>query len=154
VRTGRGGRSFVLYKLRTMCPDAEARKAELRLLSEVPWPDFRLRSDPRVTPLGRWLRRTSIDELPQLFNVLRGDMALVGPRPTSFAADTYEPWQLERLEVRPGLTGPWQLDGRTTVDFEGRCRMEIDFIRRSSLRCYVVLLARTPLAVLRRTGVA
>jgi lipopolysaccharide/colanic/teichoic acid biosynthesis glycosyltransferase len=153
-RTGRGGRPFTLYKLRTMVPDAEARKAELRALSEVPWPDFRLRKDPRVTRLGGWLRTTSIDELPQLLCVLRGDMALVGPRPTSFAADTYELWQLERLEVRPGLTGPWQLDGRTSVDFEGRCRMEIEFIRRGSLRRYVVLLCRTPMAVLRRTGVA
>jgi lipopolysaccharide/colanic/teichoic acid biosynthesis glycosyltransferase len=153
-RTGRGGRRFSLYKLRTMCPDAEARKAELRELSEVPWPDFRLNGDPRVTRLGRLLRRTSLDELPQLFNVLRGDMALVGPRPTSFSADTYEPWQLERLEVRPGLTGPWQIDGRATVDFTGRCRMEIAYIRHPSLRRYVVLLVRTPMAVLRRTGVA
>lgn len=153
-RTGRGGRPFWLYKLRTMCPDAEARKVELRELSEVPWPDFRLTGDPRVTRLGRVLRRTSLDELPQFLNVLKGDMALVGPRPTSFAADTYEPWQLERLEVRPGLTGPWQLDGRSTVDFEGRCRMEIAFIRKASLRRHLVVLARTPMAVLRRTGVA
>jgi lipopolysaccharide/colanic/teichoic acid biosynthesis glycosyltransferase len=153
-RTGRGGRRFALYKLRTMCPDAEERKAELRVLSEVPWPDFRLNGDPRVTRLGRVLRRTSVDELPQLFNVLRGDMALVGPRPTSFSADTYEPWQLERLEVRPGLTGPWQIDGRATVDFAGRCRMEIAYIRHPSLRRNLVLLARTPMAMLRRTGVA
>ncbi|MCW3013407.1 MAG: sugar transferase [Solirubrobacterales bacterium] len=153
-RTGRGGRRFTFYKLRTMSADAEARKVELREFSEVPWPDFRLSGDPRVTRLGRLLRRTSLDELPQLFNVLRGDMALVGPRPTSFGPDTYESWQLERLEVRPGLTGPWQLDGRGTIDFDGRCRMEIAFIRQASLRRDLVLLARTPMAVLRRTGVA
>lgn len=153
-RTGRGGRQFGLYKLRTMRPDAEALKAQLRELSEVPWPDFRLANDPRVTPLGRVLRKTSLDELPQLLNVVKGDMSLVGPRPTSFAADTYAPWQLERLEVRPGVTGPWQLDGRTTLDFDGRCRMEIAFLRKPSLRRDLVLLGRTPLAMLKRTGVA
>lgn len=153
-RTGRGGRDFTLYKLRTMVADAEARKEELRALSEVAWPDFRVRDDPRVTRLGRTLRRTSLDELPQLLNVLRGDMTLVGPRPTSFSAATYAAWQLERLEVRPGLTGPWQLDGRSSLDFADRCRMEISFLRQPSLRRELVLLARTPLAVLRRTGVA
>jgi lipopolysaccharide/colanic/teichoic acid biosynthesis glycosyltransferase len=153
-RTGRGGRPFGLLKLRTMHPDADAMKEGLRHLSEVPWPDFRLTDDPRVTRLGRFLRRTSLDELPQLLNVVRGDMSLVGPRPTSFAAETYAPWQLERLEVRPGVTGPWQLDGRSTLDFDGRCRMEISFLRKPSLRRDLVLLGRTPLAMLRRTGVA
>ncbi len=152
-RTGRGGRAFRLLKFRTMVPDAEARKEELRSRSEVAWPDFRVRDDPRVTRLGRTLRKTSIDELPQLVNVLRGDMSLVGPRPTSFAASTYATWQLERLEVRPGLTGTWQLDGRGTLDFEARCRLEIAALRRPSLRRDLVLLARTPLAVVRRTGI-
>ena len=153
-RVGVGGRPFTLLKLRTMVPDAEARKEELRARSEVAWPDFRVRDDPRVTRLGRVLRRTSLDELPQLLNVLRGDMSLVGPRPTSFAASTYAPWQLERLEVRPGLTGPWQLDGRGSLDFADRCRLEIAFLREPSLRRDLALIARTPLAVLRRTGVA
>lgn len=153
-RTGRGGRPFALYKLRTMRPDAEALKEQLRHLSEVPWPDFRLTNDPRVTRLGRFLRKTSLDEVPQLFNVVRGDMSLVGPRPTSFHADTYEPWQLERLEVRPGVTGVWQLQGRSSVDFDGRCRMEISFLRKPSLLRELALLGRTPIAVLKRTGVA
>ncbi len=154
TRVGRGGKSFQLLKLRTMVPDADGQKEALRSRSEVAWPDFRVRDDPRVTRVGRTLRRSSIDELPQLVNVLRGDMSLVGPRPTSFAASTYETWQLERLEVRPGLTGPWQLDGRGTLDFTERCRLEISFLREPSLRRDLVLLARTPLVVLRRTGIA
>lgn len=153
-RCGMGGRSFPLFKFRTMVRNADALKEQLRSLSSVAWPDFRLEHDPRVTALGRFLRKSSLDELPQLVNVLRGDMSLVGPRPTSFAADTYELWQTGRLDHRPGLTGPWQVDGRNTMNFEERCRLEISFFRAPSLRRELWLLVRTVGVVVRRTGVA
>jgi lipopolysaccharide/colanic/teichoic acid biosynthesis glycosyltransferase len=153
-RCGLGGRSFQLYKFRTMVRDADALKEELRARSVVAWPDFRLVDDPRVTPLGRVLRKTSLDELPQLLNVLRGEMTLVGPRPTSFAADTYTLWQTGRLDFRPGLSGPWQVDGRDSMDFVDRCRLEIAFFARPSLRRELWLLVRTVGTVVRRTGVA
>ena len=153
-RTGKGGRTFQLFKFRTMVRNADAMKEELRALSAVAWPDFRLVDDPRVSPLGRFLRRTSLDELPQLINVLRGDMSLVGPRPTSFASDTYLTWQTGRLDYQPGLTGPWQVYGRSTLDFAERCRLEIAFFRRPSLLRELGLLVRTIGVVFGRTGVA
>jgi lipopolysaccharide/colanic/teichoic acid biosynthesis glycosyltransferase len=153
-RAGRGGRPFTIMKFRTMVPDAEQRKAALAGRSEVAWPDFRLHDDPRVTRLGRFLRRSSIDELPQLVNVLRGEMSLVGPRPTSFAPATYTLWQSERLEFTPGLTGPWQVHGRTSMDFTDRCRTEIAFFREASLCRELVLLVRTVPVILRRNGTA
>jgi lipopolysaccharide/colanic/teichoic acid biosynthesis glycosyltransferase len=153
-RAGRNGRPFTIVKFRTMVPDAEQRKAALVARSEVAWPDFRLHDDPRVTRLGRFLRRTSIDELPQLVNVLRGEMSLVGPRPTSFTPATYTLWQSERLEFTPGLTGPWQVHGRTSMDFTERCRTEIAFFRDASLRRELLLLVRTVAVVARRTGAA
>ena len=110
----------------------------------MPWPDFRLSNDPRVTPLGRFLRRTSLDELPQVFNVLRGDMALVGPRPTSFHVETCQLWQTERLERRPGVTGPWQVWGRSTLDFDDRCRLEISFFRSAGLPQHLRVVLATP----------
>jgi lipopolysaccharide/colanic/teichoic acid biosynthesis glycosyltransferase len=153
-RCGLGGRSFSLFKFRTMVKDADSMKEELRALSSVSWPDFRLERDPRVTRVGRILRKTSLDELPQLVNVLRGDMSLVGPRPTSFAADTYQLWQTGRLDHRPGVTGPWQVDGRSTLDFDDRCRLEMTFFRQPSLRRELWLLVRTVGVVARQTGVA
>ena len=153
-RTGKGGRTFTLYKFRTMRRDADALKEALRHRSEVPWPDFRLSDDPRVTRLGRGLRRSSLDELPQLVNVLLGSMTLVGPRPTSFAANTYTLWQTERLAFRPGLTGPWQVWGRRSMDFADRCRLEIAYFRRARLRDDIRILLATVWVVLRRTGTA
>jgi lipopolysaccharide/colanic/teichoic acid biosynthesis glycosyltransferase len=153
-RSGRGGRRFAMCKFRTMLPNADALRESLRERSAVPWPDFRLEDDPRVTRLGRYLRKTSIDELPQLWCVLRGEMSLVGPRPTSFASDTYSPWQTERLDFAPGLTGPWQVLGRDSMDFTERCRLEISFFRRPSLWRELMILLRTVPVVIRRTGVA
>jgi lipopolysaccharide/colanic/teichoic acid biosynthesis glycosyltransferase len=153
-RTGLGGHRFKLLKFRTMVKDADRIKEELRHQSLVPWPDFRLEHDPRVTRVGRFMRRTSLDELPQLFNVLRGDMSLVGPRPTSFAASTYDLWQTARLDFRPGMTGPWQVWGRNTMDFDERCRLEITFFRRPTIRKDLRVLVATIGAVLGRTGVA
>src|SRR5262245_49779888 len=153
-RSGRLGRRFKIAKFRTMVPNADELKESLRKRSSVSWPDFRLEDDPRVTRLGRLLRRTSIDELPQLWSVLVGDMSLVGPRPTSFAADTYRPWQTERLDFPPGLTGPWQVIGRNSMDFTERCRLEISFFRNTSLWREFVILLRTVPVLIRQTGVA
>jgi lipopolysaccharide/colanic/teichoic acid biosynthesis glycosyltransferase len=153
-RSGRLGRRFQMLKFRTMKPNADQLKESLRERSMVAWPDFRLENDPRVTRLGRFLRRTSIDELPQLWSILKGDMSLVGPRPTSFDSDTYRLWQTERLDFAPGLTGPWQVMGRDSMDFTERCRLEISFFRRPSLWRELILLIRTVPVVIRRTGVA
>jgi lipopolysaccharide/colanic/teichoic acid biosynthesis glycosyltransferase len=153
-RAGRLGRRFQITKFRTMVPNADQLKESLRKRSSVSWPDFRLEHDPRVTPLGRVLRQTSIDELPQLWSVLRGDMSLVGPRPTSFASDTYHPWQTERLDFAPGLTGPWQVMGRNSMDFTERCRLEISFFRHTSVWRELGILFRTVPVLIRRTGVA
>jgi lipopolysaccharide/colanic/teichoic acid biosynthesis glycosyltransferase len=151
-RCGAGGRRFDLYKFRTMIKNADELKEQLRAQSVVSWPDFRVYDDPRITRLGRFLRRTSLDELPQLINVLRGDMSLVGPRPTSFDVSTYELWHTGRLEFRPGITGPWQVLGRDSMDFDERCRLEISFFRRPSLWAEVRLIFATVPIVLRRTG--
>jgi lipopolysaccharide/colanic/teichoic acid biosynthesis glycosyltransferase len=153
-RCGLGGRHFAPLKFRTMFRDADALKESLRERSLVAWPDFRVADDPRVTRLGRVLRTTSLDELPQLVNVLRGDMSLVGPRPTSFDASTYALWQTARLDFRPGITGPWQVEGRRSMDFTERCRLEISFFRRRSLMRELWVLLRTARCVVRRTGVA
>lgn len=153
-RTGRLGRRFRMLKFRTMTPNADQLKESLRERSAVAWPDFRVENDPRVMRLGRILRRTSIDELPQLWSVLKGDMSLVGPRPTSFGSDTYRFWQTERLDFAPGLTGPWQVMGRDSMDFTERCRLEISFFRWTSLWRELILLIRTVSVVIRRTGTA
>jgi lipopolysaccharide/colanic/teichoic acid biosynthesis glycosyltransferase len=151
-RTGRHGRRFRMYKFRTMVANAEALKADLQHLSIVPAPDFKIIDDPRVTRVGRFLRKTSLDELPQLMNVMRGDMSLVGPRPTSFAPSTYDLWHTERLEVLPGITGLWQVIGRNESTFDERLRLDIAYIDRMSFPLDMWILGRTALAVARRSG--
>ncbi|MEA2426540.1 MAG: hypothetical protein QOF37_168 [Thermoleophilaceae bacterium] len=153
-RTGLGGKAVHIMKFRTMVQNADELKEQLRDQSLVPWPDFRMLDDPRVTRIGRFLRKTSLDELPQFFNVLKGDMSLVGPRPTSFHHSTYDLWQTGRLDFRPGLTGPWQVWGRDSMDFEERCRLEISFFRKPSLLAELRVLVATVPAVFRRTGAA
>jgi lipopolysaccharide/colanic/teichoic acid biosynthesis glycosyltransferase len=152
LRTGRDGRRFRMLKLRTMLANAEELKPQFAHLSVVPPPDFKIPNDPRITRVGRFLRATSLDELPQLFNVLRGDMSLVGPRPTSFEPSRYELWHTQRLDVRPGITGLWQLEGRNVTTFDERLRLDVQYIRRRSLAFDVILLARTVVVVLRRSG--
>ena len=152
IRTGKGGRPFRMYKFRTMVKNAEELKKHLEHLNELRWPDFKIKNDPRITRMGRFLRRTSLDELPQLFNVLRGEMSLVGPRPTSFSAATYALWQTERLDVLPGVTGLWQIFGRASTDFDERLRMDIAYIERRCLWLDVQILARTAIAVLEQRG--
>lgn len=151
-RTGKGGKRFKMYKFRSMVPNAEELKKELAHLNELKWPDFKITNDPRVTRIGNLLRRTSLDELPQLINVIMGDMSLVGPRPTSFAPDTYDLWQTVRLEVTPGLTGLWQIMGRAETEFYERLRLDIMYIKHRSLWLDVQILFRTVLAVIAQRG--
>lgn len=143
VRCGLNGRRFVLYKFRTMVADAEARKAELAHLN-VKKTAFKIPNDPRVTPLGRWLRKLSLDELPQLWNVLKGEMSLVGPRPpVPEEVERYERWQRRRLRMRPGLTCLWTLAGRDSLDFDEWMRLDLEYIDRWSLLLDVEIILRT-----------
>lgn len=152
LRTGKGGRRFAMYKFRTMVPNAEALKAQYAHLNELQWPDFKITNDPRITRVGRFLRKTSLDEIPQLFNVLKGEMSLVGPRPTSFGAETYKLWHTERLDVTPGLTGLWQIIGRAQLEFDDRLRLDIAYIERRGLWLDINILLRTVMAVFERRG--
>lgn len=151
-RTGVGGRRFRMFKFRTMVNNADELKRKYAHLNELTWPDFKISDDPRVTHVGRFLRRTSLDELPQLLNVLKGDMSLVGPRPTSFKAETYDLWQTERLEVTPGITGLWQVSGRSDVDFDERSRMDIEYIENQSFLYDIRILMLTVMAILSKRG--
>lgn len=151
-RTGKGGRRFNMYKFRTMVPNAEELKTKYAYLNELKWPDFKITNDPRITRVGRILRRTSMDELPQLFNVLRGEMSLVGPRPTSFGPETYKLWHTERLDVVPGMTGLWQIEGRAELEFDDRLRLDIAYIERASLWLDINILFRTVATVIFQRG--
>ena len=151
-RTGRDGRRFRMYKFRTMVRNAEELKAGLAHLKVLPPPDFKIPKDPRITRVGMILRQTSLDELPQLFNVLRGDMSLVGPRPTSFEPTTYSLWHTRRLEVTPGITGLWQLKGRNLTTFDERLRLDIEYIEHRSFWLDLKILLQTVPAVFRRSG--
>lgn len=151
-RTGQHGRTFRMYKFRTMVRNAEQLKAELAHLSILPPPDFKIINDPRITRVGRILRKTSLDELPQLINVLRGEMSLVGPRPTDFHIDSYDLWHMERLEVPPGITGLWQVRGRNTTTFDERLRLDVQYIDNISLFLDLRILVETVGAVLNGTG--
>lgn len=155
-RCGHGGRLFRFYKFRTMVADAEARKAELARFNEVTGPAFKMMRDPRITPVGRVLRKLSLDELPQLWNVLRGDMSLVGPRPpTPDEVERYTTRQVQRLAVIPGITGLWQVSGRSTItDFDRWIDLDLRYVQTWSLGLDVLILARTPAAVLRMQGAA
>ena len=152
LRTGKGGHRFSMYKFRTMVPNAEQLKSQYAHLNELQWPDFKITNDPRITPIGSFLRKTSLDEIPQLFNVLRGEMSLVGPRPTSFGPETYKLWHTHRLDVMPGMTGLWQIIGRAQLEFDDRLRLDIAYIERASLWLDINILFRTALAVFERRG--
>ncbi|HHT9119110.1 MAG TPA: sugar transferase [Candidatus Hypogeohydataceae bacterium YC41] len=129
IRCGLNGRRFVMYKFRTMLQEAESLKKDLVKMNELNGPVFKIKRDPRVTPIGSFLRRTSLDELPQLINVLKGDMSLVGPRPPlPEEVERYKRWQRRRLSMRPGITGLWQISGRNDVDFEEWMRLDLKYI--------------------------
>jgi lipopolysaccharide/colanic/teichoic acid biosynthesis glycosyltransferase len=152
LRAGRLGVPFVFYKFRTMVDGADAMKASLRAHNELRGL-FKMRRDPRVTRLGALLRRTSLDELPQLWNVLRGDMSLVGPRPATLdEVREYEPWQRQRLAVPQGLTGAWQVEGRGRVGFPECVRMDLRYVRTASLGTDLRILWGTVGAVLTARG--
>jgi lipopolysaccharide/colanic/teichoic acid biosynthesis glycosyltransferase len=152
-RAGKGGKSFTMVKFRTMVQGADERLAELVNLETLEEPAYKIADDPRVTRAGRMLRRYSFDELPQLFNVLKGDMSLVGPRPEEEAVVAlYNERQRIRLAVKPGLTGPMQVYGRGDLTFEERLAMERDYLDNLSVTGDLAILLRTPRAIIRGQG--
>jgi len=152
-RAGKNGKPFMMLKFRTMVADAEERLGELVDLAELEEPAFKIPDDPRVTRAGRLLRRSSVDELPQLINVLRGDMSLVGPRPEEEAVVAlYDERQRARLAIRPGLTGPMQVYGRSDLTFEERLAMERDYLDNMSVAGDLAILLRTPRAIIHGDG--
>ena len=155
-RVGLNKRTFRLFKFRTMTVDAEERLPELEHLNEVKGPAFKIKNDPRITPVGRFLRRSSIDELPQLLNVLKGDMSLVGPRPLPLrdVERFEEDWQRRRFSVRPGLTCLWQVNGRSRLSFDRWMELDMEYIDEWSLLLDFKILARTVPAVLKGSGAA
>jgi len=153
VRSGRNGRRFTMLKFRSMCIDAEAKRIELEKHNEMAGPVFKMRHDPRITRVGRFIRKTSIDELPQLFNVLVGTMSLVGPRPPlPSEVAQYEPWQRRRLSVRPGITGMWQVSGRNNISFDEWMQLDLKYIDTWSLWLDLKILFKTLPAVLTHRG--
>lgn len=148
-RTGYRGRAFGMYKFRTMVANAEALKDSVRHLNKhgADAIDFKIDKDPRVTRIGSMLRRTSLDELPNLINVVTGDMRLVGPRPTSFNAYRYKDNHLARLSIYPGMTGLWQISGRSDIDFDQRVELDLSYINEQSLMLDLKILFKTPFKV-------
>ncbi len=152
-RLGRGGRPFTMYKFRTMGVGAEAEQERLAHLNERKGPAFKIPCDPRHTRVGRWVRRMSLDELPNLLNVLKGEMSLVGPRPPLPAeVEHYEDWHKRRLQVIPGITGLWQVSGRSKLSFDEQCRLDLFYIEHWSPWLDFSIMLRTIPAVLLATG--
>jgi lipopolysaccharide/colanic/teichoic acid biosynthesis glycosyltransferase len=150
---GKDGRHFRVLKFRSMREDADLRLSEVQRLNEVSGPMFKIRRDPRITRVGGFIRRYSLDELPQLINVVRGEMSLVGPRPPLPAeVERYEDWQLGRLRALPGITGLWQVSGRSEVPFDDMVRLDLEYIRKRSLALDFEILMRTIPAVLSTRG--
>ncbi len=159
IRMGSGRKTFRIYKFRTMVVDADARKDEVAHLNKHAASGdtrmFKIPEDPRVTRVGRFLRRYSLDELPQLINILRGDMSLVGPRPClGWETELFQPHQFERFRVPAGLTGMWQVSARSRSTFGEALDMDVSYARGWSLGLDLWLILRTPLHVLRRKGTA
>jgi lipopolysaccharide/colanic/teichoic acid biosynthesis glycosyltransferase len=153
TRVGENGRLFSCYKIRSMVQGAEALKEQYSHLNEADGAAFKIREDPRVTRVGRFVRRSSLDEFPQLFNVLRGDMAIVGPRPQIPAeVEEYRPRHRARLLVKPGITCLWQTSGRNDVDFEEWMRLDRQYVENRSLALDIRILLRTLPAVMARKG--
>lgn len=153
TRVGRNGRLFKFYKFRSMVTNAEKLKKSLMDQNENDGPAFKMKSDPRVTPVGRFIRKTSLDELPQLYNVLRGDMSLVGPRPAIPAeVEKWKPWQHKRLAVEQGCTCIWQVSGRSDVNFDQWMKMDIEYVRSWSLSKDISIIFRTVVVMLTGKG--
>jgi lipopolysaccharide/colanic/teichoic acid biosynthesis glycosyltransferase len=153
-RMGQGGKIFTVYKFRSMTQDAECKLPEVRANNQIKdGPIFKWKTDPRITRVGRFLRRTSLDEAPQLFNVLLGSMSLVGPRPPlESEVLQYEDWQLRRLAVRPGMTGLWQVSGRSDLSFTQMVQLDIEYVNRWTPWLDIQLLLCTPVAVITGRG--
>jgi lipopolysaccharide/colanic/teichoic acid biosynthesis glycosyltransferase len=152
-RVGKGGKIFKLYKFRSMIIDAEDLKTTLQNLNEKDGPIFKMVADPRITTVGKFMRRHSLDELPQLFNVLFNDMSLVGPRPPlPEEVLNYEPWHLKRLAVKPGLTCTWQISGRSNLSFEEWMRLDVAYIDNWSIGLDLKLIWKTIRVVLNADG--
>ena len=153
TRVGKDGRPFTVYKFRTMVVDAEARKAELVLLNETGGVLFKMRKDPRITHAGELLRRWSLDEMPQLINVIRGDMSLVGPRPPlPDEVDRYPDHVRRRLAVKPGITGLWQVNGRSDLSWDESVRLDLRYVENWSLMLDMQILWKTLSAVAGGSG--
>ena len=143
-RVGRDGKEFKMYKFRSMVVNAEELKEKLAAQNEMSGPMFKMKDDPRVTKVGKFIRKTSIDELPQLFNVLKGDMSLVGPRPSlPKEVAQFEDWMYRRLEVKPGLTCYWQVSGRNNIDFEDWMKLDIRYVEERNLWIDIKLIFKT-----------
>jgi lipopolysaccharide/colanic/teichoic acid biosynthesis glycosyltransferase len=144
TRVGKGGKPFILYKFRSMAIGAEEQKDLLRDLNEADGPIFKIKADPRRTRMGRWLRRLSLDELPQFYNVLRGDMSIIGPRPPlPEEVAEYQPWHMRRLEIAPGITGLWQVSGRSELPFDEMALLDIYYVEQWSPALDLKILLRT-----------
>jgi exopolysaccharide biosynthesis polyprenyl glycosylphosphotransferase len=153
TRCGKDGKPFTFLKFRGMVNNAESLLPGIEHLNEAQGPIFKIREDPRITRVGKFIRRTSLDELPQLFNVLKGEMSLVGPRPPiPSEVLKYEPWQRNRLLATPGLTGLWQVSGRSELSFDEMVRLDIDYIEQWNLRLDISILFRTVAAVAKSEG--
>jgi len=153
VRSGKDGTRFVCLKFRTMVADAEQRRDQLLRINEMTGPVFKVKRDPRITWVGAVLRKTSVDELPQLVNVLRGEMSLVGPRPPlPSEVERYTPVQRQRLLVKPGLTCLWQISGRNLIDFDQWVELDIEYVRRRGLVLDLAILVQTVPAVITGRG--
>jgi len=153
VRLTKGGKKFKMYKFRTMCVDAEDKLEELKDLNEVDGPAFKMENDPRITKIGRFLRRTSLDELPQLLNILGGSMSVVGPRPPlPCEVDEYTAYQVQRLCVKSGLTCYWQCSGRSNVSFDEWMDMDIQYIKDRSTFTDLKIIFKTVKAVIKCDG--
>jgi exopolysaccharide biosynthesis polyprenyl glycosylphosphotransferase len=153
IRVGRGGRYFWCYKFRSMCIDADAQKDKLMHLNEASGPVFKIKNDPRVTPIGGIIRKLSIDELPQFFNVIKGEMSVVGPRPpVPREVNEYTAYERGRLAVKPGITCLWQVSGRSNISFERWVQLDLDYIETMSLSNDFKILIRTVPAVLKGSG--
>lgn len=143
-RVGKDGEIFKMYKFRSMVANAEELKRKLILENEATGPMFKIKNDPRITTIGRFLRRTSIDELPQLFNVLKGEMSLVGPRPSlPEEVEKFDLWMLRRLDVKPGLTCYWQVMGRNSIEFEEWMKLDVKYVNERTLWIDIKLIFKT-----------
>lgn len=148
-RVGFKGKNFKMYKFRSMVINAEELKEKLEGLNEMDGPMFKIKNDPRVTKIGRFIRKTSIDEFPQLINVIKGEMSIVGPRPSlPIEVEEFETWMMERLEVKPGLTCYWQVSGRNNIEFEEWMRLDVKYVREKSIFVDIKLMFKTLLLLL------